>query len=226
MVDTRRADSIGELARDATQVREPGRALRAIADLRVRLDDLEAFHVDNALARGWSWTQIAQPLGVSRQAAHKRHGARGRNGAAGERLTVTVEARRAVVRARREAAARGDRAVAAPHLLLALLDPDAGRAASVLRRLGIGRDEIVAELPRAPARRQGVPQISPELHRALGQSLTEALRTGSDRIAPEHLLLALLRQPGGAANRVLRRVSADASNVSAGLSDALPNLSP
>jgi biotin operon repressor len=30
--------------------------------------------VEHARAQGWSWQQIADALGVSRQAVHKKHG--------------------------------------------------------------------------------------------------------------------------------------------------------
>ncbi|MGO8891369.1 MAG: sigma factor-like helix-turn-helix DNA-binding protein, partial [Streptosporangiaceae bacterium] len=34
--------------------------------------------VDNARAHGWSWQEIAEILGVSRQAVHKKHARRAR----------------------------------------------------------------------------------------------------------------------------------------------------
>ena len=40
--------------------------------LRLMADRLEAAAVAAALEQGWSWAQIAQALGVSKQAAHKR----------------------------------------------------------------------------------------------------------------------------------------------------------
>jgi hypothetical protein len=42
-------------------------ALRAIAD---RLEDAE---VERAMRSGWSWSQVAEALGVTRQAVHKKH---------------------------------------------------------------------------------------------------------------------------------------------------------
>jgi DNA-directed RNA polymerase specialized sigma24 family protein len=61
-----------ELA-EATASRDPVVGLRAVASLRVLLDSLEALQVRNARALGWSWQQIADSLGVSRQAVHKKH---------------------------------------------------------------------------------------------------------------------------------------------------------
>jgi DNA-binding NarL/FixJ family response regulator len=42
-------------------------ALRAIAD---RIEDSE---VERAMRAGWSWSQVAEALGVTRQAVHKKH---------------------------------------------------------------------------------------------------------------------------------------------------------
>jgi hypothetical protein len=64
-----------ELA-DATASRDPSVGLSAVASLRVLLESLEQLQVDNARERGWSWQQIADALGVSRQAVHKKHGRR------------------------------------------------------------------------------------------------------------------------------------------------------
>jgi DNA-directed RNA polymerase specialized sigma24 family protein len=56
---------------------DPDIGLRAIRALRELADRLEVLQVTNARARGWSWQQIAEALGVTRQAVHKKH-ARGR----------------------------------------------------------------------------------------------------------------------------------------------------
>jgi DNA-directed RNA polymerase specialized sigma24 family protein len=64
-----------ELA-DATASRDPAVGLAAVASLRTLLESLEQLQVDNARELGWSWQQIAEALGVSRQAVHKKHGAR------------------------------------------------------------------------------------------------------------------------------------------------------
>jgi hypothetical protein len=51
---------------------DPQAALATVVALRVMADRLEAAAVASALQQGWSWAQIAQALGVSKQAAHKR----------------------------------------------------------------------------------------------------------------------------------------------------------
>ena len=64
-----------ELA-DATASRDPAVGLAAVASLRTLLESLETLQVTNARERGWSWQQIADALGVSKQAVHKKHGGR------------------------------------------------------------------------------------------------------------------------------------------------------
>ena len=57
---------------------DPRTGLRAVAALRRLLEQLEALQVDNARAHDWSWQEIAEILGVSRQAVHKKHARRAR----------------------------------------------------------------------------------------------------------------------------------------------------
>lgn len=53
--------------------RDPRTGLRAIAALRKLVDQLERAQVRSARAKGWSWAEIAKELGVTRQAAFKKH---------------------------------------------------------------------------------------------------------------------------------------------------------
>lgn len=55
---------------------DPAEGLRAVRALRTIADRLEALHVEHARSRGWSWQQVAEALGVTRQAVHKRYGKR------------------------------------------------------------------------------------------------------------------------------------------------------
>jgi len=50
--------------------------LRAARALRRLADTLEAAQVDNARRQGWSWTEIAAALEVSKQAVHQRYAGR------------------------------------------------------------------------------------------------------------------------------------------------------
>ncbi len=70
---------------------EPGDALAAVVALRVLADQVERTAVRNAFAQGWTWAQIAEGLGVTRQAAHKRHaGALAQEAAAHAKETTHV----------------------------------------------------------------------------------------------------------------------------------------
>jgi predicted transcriptional regulator len=69
---------------DTTQVataassEDPAIGLRAVRSLRTLVERLEALQVGNARNQGWTWDQIAQLLGVTRQAVHKKYaGGRG-----------------------------------------------------------------------------------------------------------------------------------------------------
>lgn len=55
---------------------DPRTGLRAVRALRRLLETVETLHVDNARQYGWSWQEIADVLGVSRQAVHKKHAGR------------------------------------------------------------------------------------------------------------------------------------------------------
>jgi DNA-binding NarL/FixJ family response regulator len=65
---------------------DPEVGLRAVAALRVLTERLEILQVENARRLGWSWQDIAQRLGVTKQTVHRKHGkraGRGRNGGEG-----------------------------------------------------------------------------------------------------------------------------------------------
>jgi DNA-directed RNA polymerase specialized sigma24 family protein len=63
---------------------DPREGLEAVVVLRRTLEALEAAQVENAFVAGWSWAQIAEVLGVSKQAVHKKHAGRTRRAARGE----------------------------------------------------------------------------------------------------------------------------------------------
>jgi hypothetical protein len=62
-----------QLAGDAADD-DPAVGLAAVASLRSLLDTLERLQVARAREQGWQWERIAAALGVSKQAAHKKHG--------------------------------------------------------------------------------------------------------------------------------------------------------
>ncbi|MEV0382181.1 hypothetical protein [Nonomuraea sp. NPDC050643] len=63
-------------AEDIPAPQEPADALAAVAALRRLADRLEDSAVEQAMRAGWSWPQVAEALGVTRQAVHKKHAKR------------------------------------------------------------------------------------------------------------------------------------------------------
>lgn len=65
-----------EVAAVASDVSDPRAGLRAVASLRALTDVLELRQVEAALRAGMSWLDVADALGVSRQAVHKKYARR------------------------------------------------------------------------------------------------------------------------------------------------------
>jgi len=230
------------LARQAAAATEPAAALRAIAALRRNLDTLEAEHVDAALEARCSWRQIAEALGVSRQAAHRKHTARLAEAAqartqsvSGNRLVIVAAARVAVVMARQEAGAAQSPNVGTEHLLAGLIRQHDGAAAEALTTLGVTLDKVRHCAQASTDRARGEPETAdhsvlgttpkakPKLpfsrrgRAALEQALREAVRLGNDHLGVEHLLLALMRDSQSRAVECLERLRVTPAMVEAEL---------
>ncbi|MBP6997529.1 MAG: hypothetical protein KBB39_15465 [Phycicoccus sp.] len=54
----------------------PTEALAAVVSLRRLAERLEAASVQAAIDQGWTWLQIAESLGVTKQAVHKKYAKR------------------------------------------------------------------------------------------------------------------------------------------------------
>ena len=61
---------------DASTSTDPDVGLTAVVALRQLVEVLEQLQVDNARAQGWSLSDIARRLGVTKQAVHYKHGLR------------------------------------------------------------------------------------------------------------------------------------------------------
>jgi hypothetical protein len=72
-VDNMESTQIAAIAADTS---DPRAGLRAVSSLRVLADSLELQQVEAALRTQMSWQEIAEALGVTRQAAHKKHAKR------------------------------------------------------------------------------------------------------------------------------------------------------
>jgi Clp amino terminal domain, pathogenicity island component len=211
-------DDIEALARRAAATPDALAALRAVTVLRSQLDGLERRHVVASVDAGASWAQIADALGVSKQAAHRRHAEAAREGQTGahareRKVLVTSEARHAVRHAREEAAGLGHALVGTEHLLLGILCCERSAAFRALSSLGVELEAARAcaqptlveeddsgEARPEPESRRGMTAHAREV---LERSLQEALARAEGYIGVEHLLLAVLRDEHGGAARTL-----------------------
>jgi DNA-directed RNA polymerase specialized sigma24 family protein len=62
---------------DSIRTTDPAVGLRAVGALHRLAERVEAIHVRLAREQGWSWEQIGDALGVSRQSVHAKYGRRG-----------------------------------------------------------------------------------------------------------------------------------------------------
>ncbi len=53
---------------------DPAVGLRAVVALRRLADRLEVIQIAAARRAGWTWQQIGDALGITRQAVHKKYG--------------------------------------------------------------------------------------------------------------------------------------------------------
>lgn len=217
------------LARQAATVPQPAQALRAIAALRGCLDALEAKHVDAALHEGCSWRMVAEALGVSLQAAHRKHTARmvatqpeHAESVAGNRLVHRPGGARRRRHGGQEDAAAQSSSVGTEHLLAGLVRQRDGVAAEALATLGVTLDKVRHCAQASADRAHGNPEtadhklpggsaqvklpLSRRGREALEQALREALRLGDDHLGVEHLLLALLRDGESRCVKCLERL--------------------
>ncbi|GAA2810167.1 hypothetical protein [Nonomuraea dietziae] len=63
-------------ATDIPTPQDPADALAAVVALRRLADQLEDAAVEQAMRAEWSWPQVAEALGVTRQAVHRKHAKR------------------------------------------------------------------------------------------------------------------------------------------------------
>jgi hypothetical protein len=61
---------------DFQSPRDPADGLAAVVALRRLADQVEDSEVERAVRDGWTWSLIAEALGVTRQAVHKKHAKR------------------------------------------------------------------------------------------------------------------------------------------------------
>jgi hypothetical protein len=231
-----------DLAQRATRPDSPIEGLRAVSELRSGLEGLEADYVQEAVRSGLPWSRVAQALGVSRQAAHKRHSRRLKpeppetsNGqhARTPVMMLGAGARRVVRFAREECESLGNPGIGSEHLLLGILRCPQGVAARALEDLGaslaVARSHVERLGGQAGQARSSdqsdADTLLPTARGVLEWSLREAVRSGSDRLEVEYLLRGLLKE-NGAAVRVLEQLGLSGMAVERRLSQLITSQRP
>ena len=111
--------------------------------------------------------------------------------------------------------------VGTEHILLAILRHGEGVGARALRSLGIteeqARDEVNEVLQREMEDTWVFGRLpgSPHYRNVLAHAIDEATQLEAKQIGSEHLLLALLREEGSAAQRVLAKLGVSLKNCRA-----------
>jgi ATP-dependent Clp protease ATP-binding subunit ClpA len=200
--------TVEQLAHDAVHIPDPETALRALSALRLELDQIEPELVARALQAGATWSDVARALGVSKQAAHRKHRELARtlqltSPGGGPKVMVTAEARRSIQFARDEARQLGQPAVGTEHILLGILRCRGSQAVEALNALGVTHEAArlcvqptMAGVVTDPMTADGVGGerhgVTPHARRILEGSLREAVKRHESYIGVEHILLALL----------------------------------
>jgi ATP-dependent Clp protease ATP-binding subunit ClpA len=214
---------------------DPAGQLEALCELRRELDAIESELAGEAIRAGMSWREIGAAIGVSKQAAHRRHRdsvarmvkdtdtSAENNGHSNGSVAVSVPARRAVRIARQEAASLGSNEVGTEHLLLGVLQCGDDQAAMLLRRLGVTlestRDAVqpTTEMTLEAARRAyanseragAATLVSPVARRILERALTHAAARDSSELSALDLLRSLVMHDESGAARTLTRMGVD-----------------
>ncbi len=225
---------------------DPSAQLEALCQLRRELDAIEAELAAEAIRSGMSWREIGAAIGVSKQAAHRRHrdsvarlvkdaeAAPESEGQSNGGVNVSVPARRAVRIARQEAAGLGSHEVGTEHLLLGILQCGDEQATTLLRRLGVTlettRDavqpttEMTLEAARrayANSERSGAATVvSPVARRILERALTHAAARDFSELTALDLLRSLVMHDESGAARTLARLGVDPDRLRSEISSA------
>jgi hypothetical protein len=128
----------------------------------------------------------------------------------------TEEARQVVVLSQQEAVALGHNYIGTEHELLGLLRLE-GDVGGVLGRLDVTlervRSQVVEIVGPGDEVVSGQVPFTPRAKKVLEISLREALSLGHNFIAPEHILLGLMRENEGVAARILHELEVDYEKV-------------
>jgi ATP-dependent Clp protease ATP-binding subunit ClpC len=108
--------------------------------------------------------------------------------------------------------------VGTEHVLLALVRDNVGPLGSVGLTHSNVRGAIVGMMGVGVEAPQGDLPLTGAAHSAVERAGRQASVLGADEVGPEHILLALLRDPDGAATRIIRQLDADPAAIRSALS--------
>ena len=116
----------------------------------------------------------------------------------------TDRARRVVVLAQHEARTLDHDYIGTEHILLGLIDEGQGVATTALTSMGISLEDMRQAVQDTIGRGAQPPEsghipFTPQAKKVLELSLRESVQLGHEYIGTEHILLALIREGGGAA---------------------------
>ena len=143
-------------------------------------------------------------------------------------LPVSDRARQALALAQEEARALNHTFVGTEHILLGLLREEDGIAATVLASLGVTYDRVRASVVWMMGR--GVEPTTGELpltdpaEAVVERAGREASVLGEERVGTDHILVALISEPRGAAARILLQLDADAAAIRSAVAAARAGL--
>jgi ATP-dependent Clp protease ATP-binding subunit ClpB len=139
---------------------------------------------------------------------------------------LTVKSQEAIQAAQSFAEGKGNQQMETEHLVHALLDNGEGIAHQILRRLGVDigglRTDLEKEIDKLPKVSGAAPlgqlYISPRLKAVMESAFEEAGRLSDEFISVEHLLLAIAKSPGPAAE-LLKRQSVTPDRILAAMQE-------
>ena len=204
---TEHAERICELAHKSAEADEPDVALRTLTELGREVDAFVRVHVGRALQAGRSFTDVARPLGISRQAAHRRfRDLAPQRRPDRRRPLVASDAAREVVRLAREEALAAATTPGSEHVLLAVVRTNS-ETTRVLRSKGVTLERMRA-YARGNADQSPDGRVASSIPRIVKRAAQIALSRGDELLDVQPLLAAAIADPDGGARRTLTALTA------------------